>query len=996
MAGPNLTVAVTADVTDLQTKLAAARSAYNASGAELRKMANEARQAGQTLDSTFNPNVAKTAASVAALKAEINQLAADLRGKLKPALDETNDKHKNLQGVIGQNRVAFNELGHSVRAVADGMAAGINPITLFSEEFFRVTQALTEFNTISATTLVKFGLIGVAAMTAAGGVAFLAHRMEEFRDSRNLSAEFSSRGMEVPPQTIESWRKFFRETSWSIKSLSGVTDEARDKMISSFMDIPYATKDMVSALVHITPDLADALEGGDSGKAPEVATEVSKAFTELGHSAEELLLRVDKSRDSLKKFNEAEDDPLQQRVILFKALSQAAKDMGTNINSSAITSVSRPIFGEVGQDLAYDRLADATDRSNEARKAFSEYTQSVRNGGVQIAPTLTAINDQLIQIRQNPGLLDTAKLEKEVALVDKYRNILHDPQLNKLYDSLVYDKTVAASADAMRQIREQAVSAGAQAEATRKDQVAAELSVYKQSLSDARLTAEAKVELQTEINQLQMRSNRLVATESKKSAEEEWQNYSAMMRDKITLAKGNFDQQIALAQQWVADGKARFGQNLHNYENAQQELDNLDNARTEFLKKELEKQATITRDAAQIQANLAKIGSQSDKGEFKPSIGLVFDDSDLQAKVREQIDKLKAALADEMGGGQQAIKLDLQVGDQQGALSELVKLSDAYANTMEKITSLNDQATKAVEASWDKISGPITNAMESAFGAILKGGRNTRQELAKAAEGIAESWVKSGFKMLSDWIAMELRKTFFTQAAVQTRSAAEDTGAAQLITKLAQQLGVHIATETGKTGATVAGVAARTTAEVTGAAAGKAAKAAVDGPSIMGDAARAAAGAYAATAEIPIIGPVLAPAAAAVAFGAVAAYQSVASAEGGWERVPNDGAPAILHKNEMVLPASVADNIRSMTQGGYATPRSGVGRLAGSSSIVNRSGDSSHTVNINQTNTVHATGNVSPGDITNAMTKSNQDLHSTVTGWYGNNSVSLPGRRTWR
>ena len=40
-----------------------------------------------------------------------------------------------------------------------------------------------------------------------------------------------------------------------------------------------------------------------------------------------------------------------------------------------------------------------------------------------------------------------------------------------------------------------------------------------------------------------------------------------------------------------------------------------------------------------------------------------------------------------------------------------------------------------------------------------------------------------------------------------------------------------------------------------------------------------------------------------------------ASAERGWEKVPYDGALTELHKNEMVLPASVAEPIRNMASG---------------------------------------------------------------------------------
>jgi hypothetical protein len=77
------------------------------------------------------------------------------------------------------------------------------------------------------------------------------------------------------------------------------------------------------------------------------------------------------------------------------------------------------------------------------------------------------------------------------------------------------------------------------------------------------------------------------------------------------------------------------------------------------------------------------------------------------------------------------------------------------------------------------------------------------------------------------------------------------------------------------------------------------------------DAKSAATGAWKATVGIPVIGPILAPIAAATAFAGVMAF----SAEGGMGNVPYDDAPFLLHKNEMVLPADLASRVRAMTGG---------------------------------------------------------------------------------
>jgi len=74
------------------------------------------------------------------------------------------------------------------------------------------------------------------------------------------------------------------------------------------------------------------------------------------------------------------------------------------------------------------------------------------------------------------------------------------------------------------------------------------------------------------------------------------------------------------------------------------------------------------------------------------------------------------------------------------------------------------------------------------------------------------------------------------------------------------------------------------------------------------NAATAAGAAFASTCAIPIVGPEMAPAVAAESY-AQALAAGVSSAAGGWDRVPADQI-AQIHKNEMILPASLAEGVR--------------------------------------------------------------------------------------
>src|SRR5574337_250985 len=163
---------------------------------------------------------------------------------------------------------------------------------------------------------------------------------------------------------------------------------------------------------------------------------------------------------------------------------------------------------------------------------------------------------------------------------------------------------------------------------------------------------------------------------------------------------------------------------------------------------------------------------------------------------------------------------------------------------------------------------------------------------------------------VTQWSAMESSKTATTTVNTNIRGRADLQESSSFLGRLGTMVSGWLGMETAKTGATTTGVATRTAVQEAGQAQGQAAEAANAGKSIMTSANEAAAATYANVSKIPYVGWILAPAAAAVAFGAVAAYD-VVSAEGGLGQVPKDGTKAILHKDETVLPSSIATPLRS-------------------------------------------------------------------------------------
>lgn len=221
---------------------------------------------------------------------------------------------------------------------------------------------------------------------------------------------------------------------------------------------------------------------------------------------------------------------------------------------------------------------------------------------------------------------------------------------------------------------------------------------------------------------------------------------------------------------------------------------------------------------------------------------------------------------------------------------QITKIVADGARAQRKITDDNLTAAQRTMMGW---VSPIVNAWSQGVQGMIAGTQSFRQAIANIGSAILSDFMGWISKKVEMWIVGEATQT----------------------------------------GATVAGNATRTASELVAHTTGLAIHATATLAHIAMDAARAAAGAYAAIAGIPIIGPVLAPIAAGVALAAVVKLgQSMFSAEGGWGEVPADGMQTVLHRKEMVLPASIATPLRAMIGGGQA-PGGAVGSGGSSPNI---------------------------------------------------------------
>ena len=190
-------------------------------------------------------------------------------------------------------------------------------------------------------------------------------------------------------------------------------------------------------------------------------------------------------------------------------------------------------------------------------------------------------------------------------------------------------------------------------------------------------------------------------------------------------------------------------------------------------------------------------------------------------------------------------------------------------------TSQMQFAAQQSSADWQAAFAPISRAFDSSIDGMVRGTQTLDQTVRRLAQNIIAEYADMAAESTVHWVASEAQKTY----------------------------------------ATLAGNNARTASTTGAASEGMAIEAGSNEQSVVGNAWSAAAAVYNNVAQIPYVGWVLAPAAAATAAAAVLAFgSSIPSAAGGWV-VPSD-TMAMVHENEMILPAHLSQGIAGMIAGG--------------------------------------------------------------------------------
>jgi hypothetical protein len=210
-----------------------------------------------------------------------------------------------------------------------------------------------------------------------------------------------------------------------------------------------------------------------------------------------------------------------------------------------------------------------------------------------------------------------------------------------------------------------------------------------------------------------------------------------------------------------------------------------------------------------------------------------------------------------------------RAGDKDSAIKEQQEIAVANAKADAQITTAQLKAAQEVRKDWQTVTSSIEHALDGAFRSMLTTTGSFTGKIKNLFHTLSTDLITGVFhKLVSSWVEGEAAKMAASESMQAVLSALHLTG---LIT-------------------------AKTT----------------DATMAVGDittkAAQAAAGAFAATAAIPYVGPFLAPAAAAEADASVMAFTAQLAFEKGG--IVPETQSALVHEGEMVLPKNISQGIQ--------------------------------------------------------------------------------------
>jgi hypothetical protein len=722
------------------------------------------------------------------------------------------------------------------------------------------------------------GPFGIAtAAAAAFGVAIyeVATNAVQTREELNRIAGTMSTMGHAADYSREGVKNFVA----SMHDGFSVGRQAARELYSQVQQIPQATEDTKRKIVELGTAWSTALNhGADDDKAKAIIAEIAKAaeggadgvkrFAQQWNLLDHNTLN---SLDAAKRSNDtyaATDVLLQSMTSRLNGYNDALKKYGENQTYNKThfhtdqDSVQKP------EALQYMSSGPSKDEN----KSMGQQSALIAQTKEMLAAREAAWTDSKAKLAASEAATWESLAEQQKAggyqLVDVTRQIEAElaAAKQKARAAGIQDSSASEQLRLAKQLESGRLSAA--------QELAAQVDSDKRLLQNANLTADERrtveTKLATDVKALHEEQNKPATGGA--SQVQVWRDELAKIHDAST---GSKTQELAAdVQFWASKAElARKGSRdqIEADLAASTARKQLRAAEITEAKQAAATEREIDKQNADTQVEIAKIRLAAEKQSLDEQVAAGKISAQQKIAIEEQLtdqiyrqDLLR--LEDELNSVAEQPKEWARVNN------EILKLQAQHNLDMNKLFkdagTASKEAAAATTKAWEQALSPIGRAFSTSVSGIIQGSTTLKQAEAKAAQSLVLSWAESAEQSAQKWIASQLAKLTASQTT-NAGIAASDTAAA----------------------------AATATTESTG---------------ILKHAGSSAAAVYDDVAQIPYVGWLLAPPAAAAAFAAVAAF----SAEGGWDRVPFDGAPAILHKNEMVLPASIANPMRSAALSG--------------------------------------------------------------------------------
>lgn len=269
------------------------------------------------------------------------------------------------------------------------------------------------------------------------------------------------------------------------------------------------------------------------------------------------------------------------------------------------------------------------------------------------------------------------------------------------------------------------------------------------------------------------------------------------------------------------------------------------------------------------------------------------------------------------------VKLTADIADLETKMKQASKAAQNFENDFNALGATSKKSaadSKAAIAAWTASFAPLQSAFTSSITGMIRGTTTWRQAVQNVTKSLLTEETNFAVKRLSIWAAQETGITKILGEEIAKRGAAEAASQNSVLELLGKTLARWLGFETAKTAATETGAATRTAAEQSASAVSMASAALKAIKSIINDAAQTFAGVFAFLA--PEMGPAAAGPAAASSAVVMGATANILSAAGGLWSVPADML-ALVHKQETIVPASVAAPMRDFFTSGGAAARGG-------------------------------------------------------------------------